>query len=322
MNRRISFLDELPAIVQLLLLLFCVGICLLLSVALGYGLVKPIFGIRASEVLGSGTSSTELNKINALKFLQLVSSVGAFILPALIFGYVKNPSGGYMKANKFSKPLLYLIALSIFVVAIPLINFTAELNQKLLSLPSFLKPLFDFLKSLEDKGAEATKALLTMPHFTDMVYNVLLIGLIPAMGEEFLFRGCVQQVLYERSRKIHFSIWLSAAIFSFIHFQFFGFLPRMLLGILLGYLFYYSGSIWVNIFAHAFNNGSQVVAVYLYQKGFISVNIADDTHTPILYVISSLPVLAALVYFLYKNRLNYETPGAEVAPLNEPPPLL
>jgi membrane protease YdiL (CAAX protease family) len=144
-----------------------------------------------------------------------------------------------------------------------------------------------------------------MPLVTDLVFNLFLIGILPAIAEEFLFRGVLQRLLHDRIRNVHIAIWLSAAIFSLVHFQFLGFVPRMLLGGILGYTFYASGSIWVPVVAHAFNNAAQVIMAYLFQRGIIDYNIENNEHTPLyLGLLSLLSCVGIIVLMLRYRRLH------------------
>ena len=142
--------------------------------------------------------------------------------------------------------------------------------------------------------------------FQLVAINLLVIALIPAIGEELTFRGVLQQALVRGTKNVHVAIILSAAIFSFIHFQFYGFLPRMFLGILLGYLFYYSGSIWTSILMHFVNNGTVVVLAYLDYKGVVDVDFEHFGSTSsIPLMILSLLLTVGIVFLSSKLKYKY-----------------
>jgi len=331
MNNRRTFLDEMPGgfqlIIEFIFLFSLMGVFALIFTYASFILVKPLYGVVGVDTLLTqmsnhpGDFKNDMVKINAVKFIQLMSSIGAFLVPALIFPLIKGSPVKYLRISQASKPVMYLLGILIILVSAPLIDYTSVLNQGL-RFPDSMKFIYDAIKSSEDKAASLTHVFLIMPHVGDFIYNLVLIAILPAMVEEFLFRGCIQQILNEKIKNIHVAVWISAFIFSFMHFEFFGFLPRMILGGLLGYLFYYSGSIWVNTLAHAFNNGSQVVAIYLFQKGLISTNMEGDSSMPVLYVISSLPILALLIYFLYRSRVRENISSGDIVNVNEPPPPL
>ena len=306
MTSRKSFLDDQPVIVQLFLLLGLVMACAFIFTVLGIMLVKPLYGISGADILLKQMSddpenfSQDFNKINAMKVIQLMSSIGLFLVPALIFAFTKRPGGDYLQTRNRVTFLWIIVGCLLTLCATPFVGFLYELNQQL-NLPG---GLMDSVRSAEDQAQALTKVFLKMPTTQDLLFNLFLIALLPAVAEEFFFRGVVQKIFYEGTRNVHAAVWLGAALFSFIHFQFLGFLPRLFLGVILGYLFVYSGSIWVPIAAHALNNGSQVIASYLFQHGQIKYNIEDETAPPIHFVVASAAITAALFYFIYKRRVH------------------
>jgi membrane protease YdiL (CAAX protease family) len=156
--------------------------------------------------------------------------------------------------------------------ASPMIEFLSNLNQKMV-LPPFLK----WMRESEDNAEKITETMLNMKSIRDMLGNVLLIGLVPAIVEEFMFRGCLQTIFTRWTKNTHAAIWITAILFSAFHIEFFGFLPRLFLGLLFGYFVAWSGSIWTGVWAHFINNGTAVVVTYFYQKKITKLN-PDDQH--------------------------------------------
>ena len=194
---------------------------------------------------------------------------------------------------------LVLLLILLFVLFLPILNFTVELN-KLLVLPDWLSELENWMRNAEDSAAVKTKALLKMDNYQDLLFNIFLIGILPAVGEELAFRGVVQKVLIGERENPHIGIWGAAFIFSFIHFQFFGFLPRLLLGAFFGYLFYWSKSIWLPILGHFVNNTSAVlVAYYLGSNGMEEKleKIGTTEQSSFVPLIAALLFCAFLYYF-------------------------
>ena len=300
MAMRKSFLDHQPVVVQLFLLVGIVIACAFIFAILGMVLVGPLFGIDGADILLKEMSTdpksmtSDFNKINAVKVIQLFSSIGLFLVPALIFAYTKRPGGDYLQTRRPVSGFWFLIAILLPLAASPFTGFLYELNKGL-NLPAGLV-------EAEAQAKEMTKLFLKMPATTDLLFNLILIALLPAVAEELFFRGVVQKVFYEGSRNVHTAVWLSAILFSAVHFQFMGFLPRLFLGLLLGYLFAYSGSIWTSVIAHFFNNGAQVLAAYLYQHGLIGYNIEEEEAAPYYMVIASAVITLALFYFMQKRR--------------------
>ena len=141
-----------------------------------------------------------------------------------------------------------------------------------------------------------------------MLGGVFVIGLLPAIGEELVFRGLIQREIWRGTMKIHLSIWLSAAIFSTIHFQFYGFVPRLLLGALFGYLYYWSGNLLIPIFSHFVNNAFIVVMTYLYQTKVTSVDIEGEDAAPLKFVIACALISAGLVYYIWHHYTKIDPP--------------
>src|SRR5690606_4911795 len=133
----------------------------------------------------------------------------------------------------------------------------------------------------------------------ELMFALVIIAILPAVGEEIVFRGLIQNELLRGTRNVHVAIWVAAILFSTIHFQFYGFVPRLLLGALFGYLYYWSGNLMLAILAHFVNNGVSVVALYLYQQGKFAFDIESQEAAPPQMVIISTILTAGLLYYFY-----------------------
>ena len=131
--------------------------------------------------------------------------------------------------------------------------------------------------------------------------GLIVIALLPAIGEELVFRGMFQNEFFRGTRNIHLSIWVSAIIFSAIHFQFYGFVPRLLLGALFGYLYYWSGTLLIPMFAHFFNNAFGVIMIYLHRHEITDLNVEDNTAAPLQYVILNALLTVGLLYYIWRH---------------------
>jgi uncharacterized protein len=198
-----------------------------------------------------------------------------FLIPACltVWLFYKNKAHDYLKMNKMPSILMVILGILFIVASLPAVEYSMLINQKI--------PLPEWAKMMEDSTADSIKSLLVMNRPFELFLNVLVIGLLPAMGEELVFRGVLQQQLMRRFGNAHVAIWLGGAIFSAIHFQFEGFLPRMLLGAGLGYLFYLTNNIWVPIIAHFINNAGQVIAQYFMKDKMNSLDLEKDINVPI-----------------------------------------
>lgn len=264
--------------------------------------VANLIGMSGSLLFGA-SSLTDLqneNTIFSLKFLQALSSVGIFIVPPFLFAYL---SGNSLSFKSVSRQQLMLTAVIMFF-AMPLINVLSLWNEQL-HLPGFLESVEAWMRAAEAKAMAITEAFLAVNTPLGLAVNILIIAIIPALGEELLFRGVVQKELSKWSGKVHLSIWITAFLFSAIHLQFLGFFPRFLIGGLLGYMFYWSGSIWLPILAHFVNNAVAVILYYMVAKGRLEADVetigVNEGQTSML-LISFLSV-GLLLYLLREISL-------------------
>lgn len=209
-----------------------------------------------------------------LKIGQGLSSALMFIVPPIVF-YLITRKERPMQAlgfRKASPAWLILVGIALMFLSLPVTNQLTDWNESM-KLGGVFMRLEEWMQSLEEAAQTATERMLNTSTLGGLLLNLLVIAMIPAIGEELTFRGVLQQSLTRGMKNPHVAILLSAAIFSFIHFQFYGFLPRMFLGVLLGYLFYTTGSLWTSIAMHFVNNGTAVVLYYLNNKGVINVDV-------------------------------------------------
>ncbi len=245
-----------------------------------------------------------------MKIIQAFSTIGTFIVPALVFARIESPSPiAFLKMNRLNGSLLGL-GLLLFFCVMPFLEFTILLN-KAMKLPAFLQELEAWMLAKEDQMEELTKKLLQMNNWRELLVNLLIIAVLPAIGEEFFFRGSLQQTIGRWIKNDHAAIWITAIIFSAIHMQFYGFLPRMLLGVLLGYVFVWGRSIWLAVALHFCNNAFSVIGAYiLLQKGrSLDEMDAITGGNYLLYAISFFLSLMILTYF-------YRAWKAEESPRN------
>ena len=234
-----------------------------------------------------------------MKLGQGFSSFMMFVVPPIVFYFITRYDD-QLEALGLRSPAepqwIILIGVVLMFVSLPVTNQLARWNESMTFTADF-KELEDYLKMLEDTATAATEKMLNVDTFGGLLLNLLVIALIPAIGEELTFRGVLQQGLM-RKMNPHVAIFITAAIFSFIHFQFYGFLPRMFLGLLLGYMFYITGSLWTSILMHFVNNGTAVLLYYLNHKDIINIDPEHFGEVSISWVVMiSLGVTALLVYW-------------------------
>ncbi|GAB4018651.1 CPBP family intramembrane metalloprotease [Spirosoma sp. KCTC 42546] len=235
-----------------------------------------------------------------LMLLQAINHLGTFFLPALVYWYsIEHRTWDQFNTRPISAVVGLGLVVLIVIAFMPFDGLVIEWNQHL-HLPETLAPLEKWMRDQEQKLAGLTKSLTTFKTTGQLLVAIIVIAIIPAIGEETLFRGILQRNFSYWTGNPHVGIWLAAALFSAIHVQFLGFFPRMLLGALFGYLYLWSGNLWVSILAHFVNNGFTVLMVYLHQREMTSVDIESTESVPVLGSLVALVVTTGLLYYFKK----------------------
>ena len=284
--------------VSLILLLL-----LILAGAFVFTLVGAVIGgviYGMPDLLKFLTGDLRAN-LSLTKVIQIASSIGMFVVPALLFARMENRDWqGYLKLKR-SLPVLFALTVVVMFTSVPLLELSVEINQSM-KLPGFLQDLEGWMRQQEDQMAELTKQLLTMKTVGALLVNLVMLAVIPALGEEFIFRGCLQRIFKQLTGNHHVAIWLTAIIFSSIHMQFYGFIPRMLLGAMFGYLLVWSNSLWLPILAHFVNNATAVLTAYVYQQQGKSLEQLDQPEASSWPVyLASFAVTTAVLWYFYKK---------------------
>jgi membrane protease YdiL (CAAX protease family) len=239
------------------------------------------------------------NVATSLWILQFFGTTMPILATPIIFSYfILHEPDDYLKTNFRFPWLLIAIVFVTMIFSNPLIELLGNINEKM-TLPRFLKGVEEWMRKSEDDTKKLSDMMMQMNTFWSMIFNLLFIGLLTAIVEEILFRGCLQTILLKWMKNKHVAIWLTAALFSAFHMEFFGFLPRLFLGVLFGYFVAWSGSVWPSIWAHFINNGTVVVITYLSQHKMINID-PDDQHVfnTILYIISF--IITIFLLFIYR----------------------
>ena len=260
-------------------------------------LISSLIGVAVSAVFVFAGDT-------GMKIAQGISSIMMFVVPPIVYYYVTRSEHRMhdLGLRRVNTPWYFFILIGIILmfVSLPVTNQLTRWNEAM-SLGGAFAKLEEYLKTMEEMAAATTEKMLNADSIGGLLLNLLVIALIPAIGEELTFRGVLQQGL-TRKMNPHAAIILSAAIFSFIHFQFYGFLPRMFLGILLGYMFYVSGSLWTSIIMHFVNNGTAVVLYYLNHKGVIDVDVDHFGEMNGWLVALSAVVTVALIVWCWRQN--------------------
>lgn len=231
------------------------------------------FGLVVASIITGALSMWLSGNTKTLLTVSIVmQDLLVFIIPAFITArFITATPLSFLKLNKAPHWRAITFVILLLCVSMPAMNYIVYINEQM-SLPEALAPVEAWMRATEDAAKAVTDSFLSNNNLLQMLGCVLLMGVLTGLSEEALFRGALQGVLAS-SRNVHFSIWLTAIIFSVLHFQFFGFVPRLLLGAIFGYLFVWTGSLWVPIIAHALNNSVVVVGSYLLSNDSLSESI-------------------------------------------------
>lgn len=248
---------------------------LFLCIFIVFGLFIGSFAIAFVAILfsaGEGNldltnlTTEALKSANFMRVAQFIQQVFLFLVPALLCAYLFNKRPAhYLKIDKI--PNLKFTAISIFlIIAVqPIIAFTAYYNEQM-QLPESMSGIETAMREMEESARAMMEQMLAGDSITILLVNLFIIAVMAGIVEEFLFRGALQQIINKITSNYHIAVWVSAFIFSAIHFQFYGFVPRFILGALLGYMFVWSGNLWVPVIVHFTNNAMSVLLMKAYEN--------------------------------------------------------
>ena len=307
------FADSSP-FTQLIMLAFCMVTGFLLFTLTGILLAPLVLGISFAEMMDVFSSGAAVHHLNLMRYLQVLQGIGLFIVPAFFAAYLftgtKEPStnataNDYLGLKQTAPSIKYGLVLLLMLAALPCINFLAALNEMIV-FPESLSALEQKLKTLAEDLGQLTKMFLTVEHPGGMFFNIFMMAILPALGEELIFRGLLQKIFTRWTGNIHVGIIISGFLFSLMHRHFYQFFPIWLLGIMFGYLLVWSGTLWLPILAHFVNNAVAVSVSYMIHKGMISDKIEEfgaAWHDVPVTVVAAA-VCAFLLWKMYKNRIN------------------
>lgn len=281
---------------------------------IGITLLFALLGMLTGMLFSSLVYEVPLNQLGQYneaqsglqiaRSLQLFGQFGLFIFPPLFYSLLVDRSPlsflGYKPVRS-----IFIGALSLFVMfsILPTINFLSEINQAI-DLPDWLDSFENWMTVKEEQAAMMSKKFLEVSTVSGLLINLFMIAIVPAFGEEMVFRSVLQPMLIRGTRNVHLGILLTATLFGLMHFQFFGLFPRIVLGLVLGYFYLWSGSIWVPILMHLVNNGTAVLVFWLNYNQYIGTEMesfgASDNS---FIVISSILITCSVIYLSFRNRI-------------------
>lgn len=267
-----------------------------------------ILGLIIGSVIGviyPLVSGQDVMSLNSLRFMQISSQIFTFVLPPILYAMLIKENPKESLGIKNVSYHWFIIGFVMMYAILPLNNVFAEWNAGL-KLPESMSRIEELIKEMYESSAVVLEKLVNVNTFGGFVINLIMIAGLAALGEELLFRSIIQTSLIKTCKNAHVGIIIASAIFSFIHFDFYAFIPRLVLGMLLGYMFYYSRSIWVSMFMHFVNNATAVVIYYLNNIGVTNVDVETFGQTQLLPLLISIALMIILFRLAIRRMKNVQ----------------
>jgi len=291
-----------PTLKFLMVLIFVLTSAFLLTV-ISFLVAVPFFGIDDLIAMSRGQASLSL-----LKYLQMTQSLTVFIIPSLLSAFMLSRKPLLWLKFRTPKLLFLLVVVLIFVSVQPLTGWLGYVNTKM-DLPDFLQSVERWMLNAESAANSLIFQFLDTDSIGSVTVNFFMMVLLPAFGEELLFRGAIQSSLKKAVKNHHLAVWITAILFSALHMQFFTFAPRLLLGALLGYLLVYGKSIWYPVLGHFTNNLLSFIMFYYYRTQIPGVNPLDSSaEQPDWWLILAGTVFMIGLFGWFRSRSKLDLP--------------
>jgi membrane protease YdiL (CAAX protease family) len=273
----------------------------LLSILTSMAVSVLLFDVPMTDLLSLSLSD---DGINIARIMQIISQLGVFVIPPVSLALlVTEKPDAFLGFKKPDDKMILWIGIIVMFSLLPLIHQLSAWNESI-QLPSSFAAIEEWMLEKEKQAEEISLKFLEVSTFGGLMVNILMIGILPSVGEELVFRSILQPMFGKWLRNIHLGIIVSAILFSMMHMQFYGFLPRMGLGIVLGYFYFWSGSIFVPMLMHFVNNGSAVLVFYLAHNGFIHTNAEEfGSSSDTIVIVLSAFLSIGLLYSAYRKKV-------------------
>lgn len=301
--KRFAYLEHLSPWKKLILLLTIILLSALVFALLGMLLGKLFFNVDIDSLAKIISEPETDRQIAFIKFYQFINQIGVFVFPAILFSFlVSSSSKKYLKVNRLPNTTNLIIMGLVVFTALPFINFLGDLNQSM-SFPKFLSGVENWMLDKEIQAKQLTETFLKTNSIGGLMINLLIVAAVPAIGEELIFRGLILKLFKDITHNAHWAVLISAFIFAAIHLQFYGFLPRFFLGLVLGYSFVITQNLWVPVFIHFINNAASVIVYFLHYNGYLNIPMEDfgSVQNPV-YIVGSLLITVWLMVIVYRRE--------------------
>lgn len=245
-----------------------------------------------------------MGRLSVMKMATVLQNLFMFMLPAVAVAAMTSGSPfRFLKLDRLPSFVSVVGMAVIYVSMTPAMNWIVAWNESV-ALPESMASLERWMRTREDLAQAATLQLLDTSTLPNLLFSVFYIGILTGLGEEMFFRGALQRIFYGGTAKKHIAVWLAAFVFSALHFQFYGFVPRMLLGAFFGYMFLWSGSLWVPAIGHMLNNSTVVLFAYFERTGMADSGLATvGTASGFPYLAVASFAVTVLLMFVYRKMI-------------------
>ena len=249
-----------------------------------------IFETNMSEMLSIPAVSAGLREGSILKYIQVSQQIALFIMPSIAIALMlRKGNESFLRIDRLPGSIPVFLVIMLALLILPVTSYIGILNSRM-NLPDWLSGVEDWMKVKENNASDLTGLLIKSSGIGDLMINIFILAVLPSIAEEMIFRGILQQILCRVFRSGHAGIWITAVFFSAVHLQFFGFFPRLILGLSFGYLFFWTGNLWIAVIAHFINNVVPMLMSHFIRWNDLGEKASDLADKQIL-----LPLVPALL---------------------------
>jgi len=300
-----TYLKSRPVGIQLLLFIgMAFGIFIVFSI-IGVAILSNLTGISLFQLQDIDKwDSNNPNMILYIRGMLVIQFLGLFVIPSLLFGYFSDPKpASYLGLKPPGRTIYWLLGILALLVSIPFVEYLGILNQKMIIGGDTQK----WMKSMEEEAAKQIQFMLSKHTPDELFLNLIFISVFAGIGEELFFRGVLQRLFIKLTKNPWAGIVLTAILFSGFHLQFYGFLPRLFLGVLLGALYWYSGSLWTSILAHFIYDALIIIVVYFKPEMIKDTNatMVDPAQLTIMALVSAVLTFLIVLQLIRKSKTTY-----------------
>lgn len=300
-----AYFKKIHPLLQLLVFAGIAAGCFMLIGTIGSLVLASTSGIDLMTISDPDKwDYADPSMLGFLRGMLIIQFIALYIIPVFIFARLCDPKPAEYLGLRSSKLLYYILGTIVLIIALPFVDWMGTINHNLVPESTSLG---SWMKEAEEAAAKQIGYMLKRDSISDLLANLLFIAVFAGVGEELFFRGVLQRLLIKLFKNAWAGIIVTAIIFSAIHLQFYGFIPRLILGILLGLIYWYSGSIWPSIIAHFAYDAFAVIMIYFNPSLADQAAVTSFGNQTVMALISLALVVGIIIVMKKRSAVNYET---------------